>query len=101
MPAVKHIPLRTCVACRREKPKRHLVRVVRLTDGTVIVDKTGRQNGRGAYLCPSQACWTLAEKRKSLDNALAVPLTAEMWSRLNDYAQGLPERLDHEPLPLS
>src|SRR5579885_2317282 len=86
----KHIPERSCVACRKVRPKRHLVRLVRMADGTVEVDTTWRKPGRGAYLCPAQDCWQLAEKRKSLDHALNVSLAPGTWQALHAYAQGLP-----------
>jgi predicted RNA-binding protein YlxR (DUF448 family) len=87
---IKKIPQRTCVACRTTRPKRHLVRVVRLKEGGVAVDRTGKQAGRGAYLCPAQECWQLAAKRKSLEQALEVTVTADDWVTLNSYAEGLP-----------
>lgn len=86
----KHVPERSCVACRKLRPKRHLVRLVRTADGAVEVDTTWRKPGRGAYLCPAQECWSLAAKRKSLDHALEVTLTPETWRTLDAYAQGLP-----------
>jgi len=46
----KHIPLRTCVACQRTKPKRELLRIVRTPDSHVFIDATGKKSGRGAYL---------------------------------------------------
>ena len=67
---MKHVPMRTCVACRENKPKREMVRVVRTTPQTVEVDRTGKKNGRGAYLCPAQECWNLAQKKRSLSYAL-------------------------------
>ncbi len=88
---IKKIPQRTCVACRTARPKRHLVRIVRLKEGGVAVDRTGRQAGRGAYLCPAQDCWVLAAKRKSLDGALELSVSAQDWIMLNEYAEGLPE----------
>ena len=87
----KHVPERTCVACRTSRPKRHLVRVVRTADGTVEVDRSGRKAGRGAYLCPAQECWRLAKARKSLDHALSVAVTADAWALLEAYAERLPE----------
>lgn len=59
----KHIPQRTCVACRRPFEKRRLTRIVRTPptspseDGGVLIDPTGKQNGRGAYLCDQTQCW--------------------------------------------
>ena len=88
---MKHVPLRTCVACRDTKPKRELVRVVRVTPETVEVDPSGKKNGRGAYLCPAQECWHLAEKKRSLNHALQTTVSAEDWKTLWEYAEGLPE----------
>lgn len=59
----KHVPQRTCVVCRRQFDKRRLTRIVRTpptspTDGGgVLIDPTGKQNGRGAYLCDQAECW--------------------------------------------
>jgi predicted RNA-binding protein YlxR (DUF448 family) len=88
---MKHVPLRTCVACREAKPKRELVRIVRVADGLVEVDSTGKKNGRGSYLCPAQECWRLAEKRRALNHALEMNITTENWAALWSYAEGLPE----------
>lgn len=68
----KHIPQRTCIACRRTDAKRGLIRVVRDGEGRVAVDATGRRNGRGAYLCHVPACWQAAIKRKALERALRL-----------------------------
>ena len=86
----KHIPARSCVACRTQRPKRHLVRLVRTPDGAIEVDTSWRKPGRGAYLCPAQECWQSAAKRKSLDHALGIVMTPEHWHALNAYAEGLP-----------
>ncbi|HEX6508193.1 MAG TPA: YlxR family protein [Chloroflexota bacterium] len=88
----KHIPERSCIACRETKPKRELVRVVRTPDGRVEVDRTGKQNGRGAYFCPAQECWELGQKRKALNHALSITVSPENWEELFAYArETLPE----------
>jgi uncharacterized protein len=88
----KHIPLRSCIACRETKPKRELVRVVRVTDDRVEVDRTGRQNGRGAYFCPALECWELGQKRKALNHALSMTVSLNNWGELLAYArETLPE----------
>jgi predicted RNA-binding protein YlxR (DUF448 family) len=88
----KHIPLRSCVACRDTKPKRELVRVVRVADDRVEVDRTGKQNGRGAYFCPALECWELGRKRKALNHALTMTVSPENWEDLLRYArETLPE----------
>ena len=47
---VKKIPTRSCVVTREKYPKGELIRVVRTPEGNVVIDLTGKQNGRGAYL---------------------------------------------------
>jgi predicted RNA-binding protein YlxR (DUF448 family) len=86
----KHQPQRTCVACRTVRPKRELVRVVRTPEGAVIVDETGKRNGRGAYLCRQRACWEAALAQRRLDHALKTTLTPEAEAQLQEYAAGLP-----------
>ncbi len=83
----RRFPMRTCVACRTERQKRELLRIVRAPDGTVSLDPTGRAAGRGAYLCPDGHCWPAALKKSSIERALAAPLPAELRDRL---AQGDP-----------
>jgi len=78
----RHYPTRTCVACRTERQKRDLVRVVRAPDGTVALDRSGKAPGRGAYLCADGSCWSTALKKKSIERALATPLTVELRAEL-------------------
>ena len=78
----RRFPMRTCVACRTERQKREFVRVVRTPAGELIIDETGRANGRGAYLCADGTCWSTALKKKSIERALGVPLSAEVRARL-------------------
>lgn len=92
----KHIPQRTCVACRKVRPKRELVRIVRTPDGAVMVDETGKRSGRGAYLCPKRSCWETALERHQLDRALKVELTDATETELRAYAAGFPQLLEGE-----
>ena len=68
----KHIPIRTCVACRETDEKRDLMRVVRQVDGSVLYDLKGKISGRGAYVCARPECVALAQKRKQLERSLKV-----------------------------
>ena len=63
MSAAKKIPERMCVACRQMKPKTELLRIVNTQDG-VVVDGSGKLNGRGVYLCKCKQCVTKALKAK-------------------------------------
>ena len=71
-PRPKHIPQRTCIACRKVDAKRGLCRLVRLEDGRVAVDASGKRAGRGAYLCAERGCWELALKRTTIERALKI-----------------------------
>src|SRR2546421_10514721 len=66
----RHVPIRTCVACRSTGDKRGLLRVVRNTDGQVAFDRTGKAPGRGAYICASESCIAAARKQKKLERSL-------------------------------
>ncbi|HLH20980.1 MAG TPA: YlxR family protein [Chloroflexota bacterium] len=94
----RHVPMRTCVGCRQEQPKRELVRVVRTPEGAVVVDTTGKANGRGAYLCRRPECWTAALRRNLLAGALRGPLTADDLAALREYGAALsPSAAPHGP----
>lgn len=77
----KHVPVRTCVICRERAGKRTLTRVVRTEQG-IVVDPTGKMNGRGAYLCDRDACWQRAASSDALARALRTTLTDEDRNRL-------------------
>jgi len=85
----KHIPQRTCVACRTVKAKRELIRVVRTPSGNVEIDSGGRKAGRGAYLCQAQECWETGLKGSRLEHTLRTSLTRENQEQLMKYAEGL------------
>lgn len=87
----KKIPLRTCIGCRQSKPKRELVRVVRAEDGNVFVDGEGKANGRGAYLCGSEACLGPGLARW-LENALNVEVREERLDDLRDEVRQMTAR---------
>lgn len=89
MARVKHIPRRTCIACRQTDAKRTLVRIVRLPDGHIEVDATGKKSGRGAYLCASGDCWARAIERGQIGQALKAPLQPEDRAALVTYGQTL------------
>jgi predicted RNA-binding protein YlxR (DUF448 family) len=78
----KHIPQRTCVACRRKLDKRRLTRIVRTADEGLIVDPSGKRNGRGAYLCDEGACWDKALAGGILDKALLTKVNAADKERI-------------------
>lgn len=90
-PRPKHVPRRTCVACRESDDKRSLTRIVRTPEGSVEIDLTGKKNGRGAYLCDRPTCWTRAIETNVLSRALNVALAEDALQSLRDFAAALPD----------
>jgi len=85
----RQLPQRSCVGCRQVRDKRHLVRLVRLADGNIEVDISGKKSGRGAYLCPSPSCWQEGLKKDRLERALHTTITKEKRRNLLEYGQSL------------
>ena len=81
-PPLKHIPQRTCVACRKVKDKKELIRLVRVAGMGVEVDTGGKKAGRGAYLCRAPECWELGCKGGRLEHTLRTNLTQENREQL-------------------
>ena len=80
--ATKKIPLRMCVGCREMKPKAELDRIVKTPDGQIVIDKTNKVSGRGAYICKSGDCLKKAEKINALAHTFSTPIDREIYSRL-------------------
>ncbi len=93
MSTIKHVPQRTCVACRRVKDKRQLVRLVRLADGGIEVDSDGGKAGRGAYICRLPRCWQSGLVAGRLEHALRTSLTRENRERLIEFGKKLDREL--------
>lgn len=85
----KHVPQRMCLACRQVKPKRELVRLVRLSDGSIEIDPGGKKAGRGAYLCGLPECWEIGLKSGRLEHALKTKLTRPDREQLGEYVKGM------------
>lgn len=83
------LPQRTCVACRTEKAKKELVRLVRTAQGEIELDLTGRKAGRGAYLCKAPACWETGLKKKRLEHALRTVLSSQERDKLAQFGTSL------------
>jgi len=78
----RHTPQRTCVVCRTTSDKRTLTRLVRTPESGVKVDPTGKEKGRGAYLCDQAVCWDRALESDVLSKALRTTLTEEDRDRI-------------------
>jgi predicted RNA-binding protein YlxR (DUF448 family) len=96
-PKPKHVPQRTCIACRQVAGKRSLLRLVRTEKG-VEVDSTGKLPGRGAYLHPYQNCWQAVLRGGRLEQALRTRINEENRQMLLAYMAMLPESAATDPV---
>ena len=79
MEKVKKIPMRQCLGCNEHKPKKELIRLVRTPEGEVVADMTGKKNGRGAYLCPSESCLRRVQRSKRAEKVLECVVPDEVY----------------------
>lgn len=84
MTLVKKQPERTCIGCGQKREKRELIRIVRTPEGEFLVDATGKRNGRGAYLCPSQDCLERAWKTRGLDRSFGMAVPRNIYEGLRE-----------------
>lgn len=78
----KKIPLRQCVGCMEMKEKKSMMRVLKTPEGEIVLDTTGKKNGRGAYLCNSLECLKKAQKNKGLEHSFKMSLSNEIYAGL-------------------
>ena len=82
MTAGKKIPMRRCTGCGEMKSKKKMIRVIRTAEGEILLDATGKKNGRGAYLCFSAECLEKAVKSRGLERSLKTPVPQEVYENL-------------------
>ena len=80
--SVKKIPLRQCIGCGEMKSKKEMIRVIKTAEDQILLDATGRKNGRGAYLCPSMECFKKAVKGRGLERSFKLAIPREVYETL-------------------
>ena len=80
----KKVPMRQCVGCAEMKSKKELLRIIKTPEEDVVLDATGRKNGRGAYICASVECLKKAQKTKGLERSLKTAIPAEIYQNLEE-----------------
>lgn len=78
----KKISMRQCVGCGEMKEKKEMMRVLRSAEGPIVLDMTGKKNGRGAYLCKSGECLRKAQKNKGLERSFKISIPSEIYESL-------------------
>lgn len=87
--ANKKIPMRQCVGCSEMKSKKELIRIIKTPEEEVVLDTTGKKNGRGAYICPQPECLKKACKSKGLERSLKVAIPVEVYEKLEKEMSSL------------
>ena len=82
----KKIPMRKCVGCQE------LIRIIHTPEDELVVDSTGRKNGRGAYICPNMDCFLAAKKTKGLERSLKMAIPEEIYEELQKEMQNIETR---------
>lgn len=79
---MKKQPQRTCMGCNEKKDKKDLIRIVKNKDNEISVDRTGKKEGRGAYICDDVNCLEKVIKSKRLERVLEIPISKEIYESL-------------------
>ena len=78
----KKVPMRQCVGCGEMKSKKEMMRILKTVEGDIVLDVTGKKNGRGAYLCATQECLKKARKNKGIERSFKMSITSEVYENL-------------------
>ncbi len=89
MSVTKKVPQRQCTGCGEMKNKKEMIRVIKTPEDEILIDKTGKKNGRGAYICNSPECFRKAEKNRGLERSLKVSIPKEVYEELEKEWMGL------------
>lgn len=87
--STKKIPLRQCIGCGEMKSKKEMVRILKTTEDEIILDATGRKNGRGAYVCPSLECFKKAVKGRGLERSFKMAIPKDVYESLEKEMEQL------------
>ncbi|MGI6012313.1 MAG: RNase P modulator RnpM [Ruminococcus sp.] len=83
------VPMRKCTGCQEMKNKKEMIRVLKTPEDEIVLDATGRKNGRGAYLCFSRECLEKAMKNKGLERSLKTAIPEEVYETLKKELDGI------------
>ena len=80
----KKITLRQCVGCGEMRDKKDFIRVIKTPEGEIVLDATGKKNGRGAYLCKNIDCLVKTRKNKGLDRSFKMAVPTSVYETLEE-----------------
>jgi len=82
MGQARKVPMRKCIGCQEMKNKKEMMRILKTTEEEVVLDTTGKKNGRGAYICFSRECFAKAVRSKALERSLKMNIPQEVYESL-------------------
>ena len=85
---MKKLPQRTCMGCNTKKFKQDLIRVVKNKENQIMIDKTGKQEGRGTYICNNIECLQKAIKTKRMERVFEMKISDEIYENLKKLING-------------
>ena len=85
---MKKMPQRTCVGCMQKKDKNDLIRIVKNKQNEISIDKTGKKDGRGIYICNKQECLEKAIKSKRIEKSFETQISEEIYNDLRGVILG-------------
>ena len=88
----RHVPLRKCTGCQEMKTKKEMLRILRTAEGEILLDISGKKNGRGAYVCRSRECFEKAVKNKGLERPLKIKIPEETYESLKKEIESIEKR---------
>ena len=92
MSTEKKVHMRKCVGCGEMKSKKEMMRVLKTAENEIVLDTTGRKNGRGAYLCFSKECLQDAEKNRGLERSLKMAIPKEVYESLEREFENIEQK---------
>ena len=97
MSVKKKLPQRQCIGCGEMKNKRDMIRILKTAEGEILLDATGKKNGRGAYLCPSQECFEKAVRGRGIERSFKMPVSGEVYEKLGKELEAIEKEQDGIP----
>jgi len=85
---LKSIPQRTCIGCNVKKDKNDFIRIVKDNQNNISIDRTGKANGRGAYICDNIECLEKAIKNKKIEKSFKMEINNEVYENLRGVISG-------------
>ena len=92
MSTTRKVPMRQCVGCGEMKNKKEMLRVLKTAENEILLDATGKKNGRGAYLCFSGECLQKAMKGRGLERSFKMSIPKEVYEKLEKEMEELETR---------